>query len=86
MDDPKPYEFIGLGAMDGPKPYEFIRFGAMDDPKPYEFIWFGAMDDPNTKRNRPQIVRVGLADVKTQPYHNLEISPRLIGDDSRGRK
>ena len=26
--------------MDGPKPYEFIGFGAMDVTKPYEFIGF----------------------------------------------
>ncbi len=24
MAGPKPYEFIGFGAMAGPKPYEFI--------------------------------------------------------------
>ncbi len=28
--------------MDVPKPYEFIGFGAMDVTKPYEFIWLGA--------------------------------------------
>ncbi len=42
MDVPKPYEFIGFGAMDVPKPYEFIRFGAMEVTKPYKFIGFGA--------------------------------------------
>ena len=41
---PKPYEFIGFGAMDVTKPYEFIGFGAMDVTKPYECIGTGAMD------------------------------------------
>ncbi len=43
---PKPYEFIGFGALHGSKPYEFIRFGALHGPKPYEFIVFGALHDP----------------------------------------
>ncbi len=30
MEVPKPYEFIGFGAMEVPKPYEFIGFGAME--------------------------------------------------------
>jgi hypothetical protein len=38
--DPKPYKFIGFGAMDVTKPYEFISFGAMDGTKPYEFTGF----------------------------------------------
>ncbi len=46
MDGPKPYKFIGFGAMSGTKPYEFIWFGAMDVTKPYEFIGFGAIDGP----------------------------------------
>ncbi len=29
--------------MEGPKPYKFIGFGAMDVTKPYEFIGFGAL-------------------------------------------
>ncbi len=35
---PKPYEFIGFGAMEVTKPYKFIGFGAMDVTKPYKFI------------------------------------------------
>ncbi len=38
---PKPYEFIGFGAVEVTKPYEFIGFGAMDVTKPYEFMGFG---------------------------------------------
>ena len=49
--DPKPYEFIGSGAMEVTKPYEFIRFGAMDTTKPNKFIGFGAMD--TTKPSPP---------------------------------
>ena len=35
---PKPYKFIGFGAMDVTKPYKFIGFGAMDVTKPYNSI------------------------------------------------
>jgi hypothetical protein len=41
--EPKPYKFIGFGAMDVSKPYDFIGFGAMDVTKPYKFIGFGAL-------------------------------------------
>ncbi len=35
MANPKPYEFIGFGAMAVTKPYQFIGFGAMAVTKPY---------------------------------------------------
>ena len=38
---PKPYKFIGFGAMEVTKPYKFIGFGAMEVTKPYKFIGFG---------------------------------------------
>ncbi len=41
---PKPYKFIGFGAIHEAKPYELIRFGATHGPKPYTFIGCGAMD------------------------------------------
>ncbi len=33
---PKPYKFIGSGAIDVTKPYKFTWFGAMDVTKPYK--------------------------------------------------
>ncbi len=38
---PKPYKFMGFGAMDITNPYNSIGFGAMDATKPYDFIGFG---------------------------------------------
>ena len=43
IHDPKPYEFIGFGAMDGHLAQEFIGFRAMAGHLAYEFIGFGAM-------------------------------------------
>ncbi len=37
---PKPYEFIGFGAIQGPKRYKFIGSGGIHGPKPYELIGF----------------------------------------------
>ena len=38
---PKPYKFIGFGAINVTKPYEFIRFGDIHGPTPYKLIGFG---------------------------------------------
>jgi hypothetical protein len=50
MEDTKPYNFIGFGAMEDTKPYKFTGFGAMEVTKPYELIGFGARPGPS----RPQ--------------------------------
>ncbi len=42
MAVPKPYKFIGVGAMDVTKPYKITGVVAMDVTKPYKFIRFGA--------------------------------------------
>ncbi len=44
MDGPKPYKFIGFGAMDGPKAYKFTGFGSLHGPKAYKFIGFGSAE------------------------------------------
>jgi hypothetical protein len=38
MNGPKPYKFIGFGAVDVTKPCEFIWFGDSHGPKPCKFI------------------------------------------------
>ncbi len=41
---PKPYKFIGFGALYVTRPYKFIGFGALYVTRPYKFIGFGALD------------------------------------------
>ncbi len=44
----KPYKFMWFGNIHGPKPYEFMGFGAMGVTKPYKFIWFGNIHGPKS--------------------------------------
>ncbi len=43
---PKPYKFIGFGAIHGPKPCMFIGFGAIHGPKTNKCIGFGVPGSP----------------------------------------
>ncbi len=35
IENPKPYKFIGFGAIEGPKPDKFTGFGAIENPTPW---------------------------------------------------
>jgi hypothetical protein len=51
---PKPYEFIGFGAVDGPQTYEFILFGAVPEAKDEAQCFVGlCVASPSGARSAP---------------------------------